>query len=160
MLRACSIFAVLVLVSPFTGPVGAQPTASSHASAKEAARAAAASWLEEIDNGNFDDAWEAAASVFQARVSEDAWEEEGRRLRDSVQTGTNRTATMVKYRDALRQAEDGPVVILKYRSALGETIIQETVVTIRENTSWKVAGYQVTPHLSRNAHTLHPGGTD
>lgn len=160
MLRSCCIFAVLILAPPFAGPVGAQPTEASHERAKDEARVAAASWLEEIDDGDFDDSWEAAASVFQARVSKEAWEEEGRRLRDSVQTPTRRTVTMVKYRDALRQAGDGPVVILKYRSEIGGTVIQETVVTIRENTSWKVAGYQMTPRPPRTGHTLSPGRTN
>lgn len=156
MHRACSIVAALVLVPLFSGPAGAQPTGASHESAKQGARAAAASWLALIDDGDFDDSWEAAASAFQARVPQEAWEDEGSRLRDSIQTGANRTVTMVKYRDSLRQAGDGPFVILKYRSSVGEAVIQETVVTTRDNTSWKVAGYQLTPRSSRNAYTLRP----
>lgn len=137
-------------------PAAAQPGSPGHERAEQSARAAAQSWLRLVDEGDFEESWEAAAPVFRERVPQETWEERGDLLRDSIQTGVNRTRTMVEYRDSLRRITGGPFVILKFRSSPGDLSVEETVLTARIDDAWNVAGYQVTPLRRMPARTVRP----
>lgn len=146
----------LVLSTLVVPPTAAQPDSPSHERAEQSARAAAQSWLRVVDDGEFEESWEAAASAFQERVPQETWEDRGDQLRDSIQTGASRTLTMVQYRNSLRQTSGGPFVILKYRSTPGDLSIEEVVLTTRIDDTWKVTGYQVTPLRRTPVRTIRP----
>ncbi|HKL88590.1 MAG TPA: DUF4019 domain-containing protein [Salinibacter sp.] len=141
----CIAGSVLCSLLLLTGVVRAQPSDRVRAEAKQNARAAATAWLARVDDGDFEESWETAAVLLQERVPREQWEDEGRELRDSLRALSGRTRTMVQYRDTLRRAPSGPFVILMYRSSFDGGRVEELLLTVREEGTWKVAGYQVTP---------------
>jgi hypothetical protein len=69
-----------------------------------------------------------------------------------MRTVSNRTLTATRYRDTLPRARDeGPFVLLAYRSTYEGGSVNEVLVTVQEDTTWKVAGYRVTPQHEASA---------
>ena len=146
MIRLSRAFAALVsILLLLGGPVGAQ-TSDEHAAAKQQAQGAAESWLTLVDNDEFEASWDAAASLLQKRIKREAWAQKARQLRDTVQAPSGRTLALVQFRDSLQRAPGGgPFVLLKYRSTFEGGRFEEVLLTVRQDTTWKVTGYQVTP---------------
>ncbi len=141
--RSVSIVGLAVVL--LTGAVSAQPRDTT-AGAERRAKSAAQSWLSLIDDDAFGESWDEAASLLQERIEREEWIQEAERLRDSVETLSSRSLTQTQYRDSLRQPPvDGPFVLFKYRSTLETGRVEELLLTVRQDTIWKVAGYQVTP---------------
>jgi hypothetical protein len=140
----------LVALVPVVGLLVAGPsvaqTSGPHAAAKQKAASAAASWLALVDDGQLGASWDSSAVLLRKRIERADWVEQAERLRDSLRAVSNRTLTRARYRDSLQRASDGgPFVLLKYRSGAVEGRVEELVLTVRQDTTWKVAGYQVTP---------------
>ena len=154
-LRPLRTVVLALVVSACALPAGAQST-EPHATAKQEARAAAASWLALVDDDAFGESWDEAAGLLQKRIKRVDWIRTAERLRDSVETLPPRSLSGTQYRQSLRRAPDsGPFVLLKYRSVLSGEGFEELVLTVRQDTTWKVAGYQVTP-LRSSASTEAP----
>ena len=126
------------------GPVRAQSDAD--APDTQAARAAAQEWLEQLDDRDFEDAWEEAAAPFRERTDRDAWVGAGTRLADSIGTAAARTLTSAHTRDSLRSAAGpGPFVVLTYRTRFSGGRYEERLLVVRADEDWRVAGYEVRP---------------
>jgi hypothetical protein len=63
---------------------------------------------------------------------------------------------MVQYRNSLRTVPGGPFVILTYRSTFEGGRAEELLLTVREEATWKVVGYRVTPLRSADARAPSP----
>lgn len=145
MLRPAGLLAVVLPVALVAAPAAAQ-SSGEHAAAKEKARAAAQSWLDRLDANEFGACWDEAAALLRQRIERADWVQRAEQLRDTIQTVSDRTLGTIRYRDSLRQGpRPGPVVLLKYRSTVQDGRVDELLVTVREDTTWTVAGYQVTP---------------
>jgi hypothetical protein len=157
MLRPAGLLAVVLpFVLLLAAPATAQP-GGEHAAAKKKARAAAQSWLDRTDATEFEASWDAAAALLQERTARVDWIRKAERLRDTVKTVSDRTLAMTQYRDSLRSAPGhGPFVLLKYRSMFEAGRFDELLLTVREDTTWKVAGYQVTPLRRSSARSSDP----
>ena len=115
-----------------------------HRRAKQAARAAAESWLALLDAGAFDEGWTAADSTLRAGMAREDWENQGIRARHRLDTLRARRLARAQYRDSTAQIAGGaPVVILQYAAEYAKGPAWEAVVTTRRDTSWGVAGYRV-----------------
>lgn len=114
--------------------------------AREQARAAAASWLSLTDDGQFGESWDAAAPSLQETLSREEWIERGEQARSALPSPASRELQRAQYRDSTAQIPGGkPVVALQYRTDFdGETVL-EAVVTAKQDTTWKVAGYRIVP---------------
>lgn len=162
MMPLRSTLAVLLLLGGSAGLAGAQPPGvdadAKTADAKTKARDAAESWLALTDDDAFEESWARAAVLLQQRIERKAWVKRAERLRDTVQTLSSRTLALTRYRDSLRCVStertgafsdctptDGPFVLLKYHSSFATGRYEELLLTVRRDTTWKVAGYQVTP---------------
>ena len=140
------ILACGLLVVACAAPAAAQSEGDEHAAAKEKARAAAQSWLDRTDATEFGASWDAAAALLQDRIERADWVQQAEALRDTVKAVSDRALAMTQYRDSLRSTPGhGPFVLLKYRSTFEAGRFDELLLTVREDTTWKVAGYQVTP---------------
>lgn len=147
MTRLRTLALLLPLLLPYAAPVTAQPDGMR--SAKEDAQAAAQAWLARIDAGEFGASWETAAPLLRQRMERADWVRNAKRLRDTVQTVSNRTLTATRYQESLRRApNEGPFVLLAYRSSYEGGHLDELLVTVQDDTTWTVAGYQVTPRRS------------
>lgn len=145
MVRLCVCAALLFLVPLVVVPAAAQ-SGEAHAAAKEKAKTAAQSWLARVDADEFEASWEEASPLLQRRIERADWIRSAEQLRDTIKTVSDRTLTATRYRDSLQRApRPGPAVLLKYRSTFEAGPVDELIVTVRADTTWKVAGYQVTP---------------
>ena len=114
--------------------------------AKERAQIAAEAWLALTDDGQFGASWDEAAASLQRSVSREAWQKRGAQVRATLDSLTNRTLTRAVYRDSTTQIPGGaPVVALQYRTAFAGQSALEAVITTKQDTGWKVAGYRVVP---------------
>jgi hypothetical protein len=146
MLRPVRFLTALLLLAPLVAaPAAAQPE-DEHAAAKTKARTAAQSWLDRVDASEFGASWDAAATLLQKRIARADWVQKAEALRDTVETISGRTLARAQYRNSISRAPgDGPFVLLKYRSTFEAGRFDELLLTVREDETWKVAGYQVTP---------------
>ncbi len=141
----CRLPAVALVCLALAPPTAAQPDAA-HATAVQEAQTAAESWLALVDEDAFGESWDEAASLLRERIERADWVQKAERLRDSVAAFSSRALTRTQYRNALdRLQSDGPFVLLKYRSTFKADRFEEVLLTVRQDTTWKVAGYQVTP---------------
>jgi hypothetical protein len=139
---AALVFVAALLLA---APAPAQ-TSEAHAAAKRKAQGAAASWLALVDRDAFAASWDSAAALLQKRIKRDRWVQQAQRLRDTVRALSARTRTLTQFRDSLQQAPSpGPFVLLKYRSTFEGGRFEELLLTVRQDTTWRVTGYQVTP---------------
>lgn len=144
-------FLPLVLLA---APAAAQP-GDEHAAAKKKAQAAAQSWLDRTDATEFGASWDASAALLQERIERADWIRKAKALRDTVKAVSDRTLATTQYRDSLRRAPGhGPFVLLKYRTMFEGGRFDELLLTVREDETWKVAGYQVTPHRRPSGRAL------
>jgi hypothetical protein len=119
---------------------------SPEARAKEQAQEAAESWLSFTDAGEFGKSWDAAAPPLQEGISREAWLDRGAKARSSLDTLRSRTLTRAQYQDSTAQLPTGdPVVTLQYRSEFEGGSVLEAVVTTKQDSLWKVAGYRIVP---------------
>ncbi len=137
--RTLVTFCLVLLAGTGTTTVDAQPNDVSTQAAQDAAR----EWLALIDERDFEDGWEDAAPAFRARTDRSDWIQRGTRLVDSIGPASSRTLTDVQHRDSLRE-DTGPAVVLTYRTAIGNRSFEETLVVVRPEEDWHVAGYRVT----------------
>jgi hypothetical protein len=159
MIRHSTLLAALVPAAflLLAGGAAAQP-AGERTAAKQKARGAAESWLALVDENRFAESWEAAAGLLQKRIRREEWVQKARRLRDSVKVLSARRLSMVRYRNSLRRApDDGPFVLLKYRSTFAAGHFEELLLAVQRDETWKVTGYQVTP--LRSPRSSPPGST-
>jgi len=137
--------AVVLVCLALVHPTVAQSD-EARATAVQEAQTAAESWLALVDEDAFGESWDEAASLFQERVDRADWVQKAERLRDSVAAFSSRTLTRTQYRNALDRAQsNGPFVLLKYRATLEADRFEEVLLAVRQDTTWKVAGYQVAP---------------
>lgn len=149
-----SLLAGLLLAGPVRAQSGDDPAPDT-----EAAQAAAREWLDQLDDRDFEDAWEAAAAPFRERTDRDAWTRTGARLADSIGTAAARTLTSAQSRDSLRAAGGtGPFVVLAYRTRFPGGRYEERLLVVRTDEDWRVAGYEVRPLRTPALPSSRPNG--
>lgn len=117
-----------------------------HAADIEAATAAAISWLELVDSGDYEASWEAAADMLKDQVTLGQWNAAIGNARSQVDPLGERTRTDARYTTELPGAPAGEYVVLQFRTeASGDRTVGETVVPMKEDGAWKVSGYFVRP---------------
>lgn len=109
------------------------------AKAKEAAQ----SWLALTDSGNGAKSWQAAASLFNAAVPQDKWEQSLVAARGPLGALKARSLASATYSRTLPGAPDGEYVVIQFSSRFeNKASAVETVTPMRERDgSWKVSGY-------------------
>lgn len=145
------VISVSLVVSPGRAQVDPGSTADEHAAATQAAQDTARSWLAHVDVGAWAIAWKEVAPGLRDTVSLKQWGRRGARARDTLGTVRSRQLTRVQYRDTLRQSSDlGPAVLLQYHSTVGTDLYVETILTLRADEAWRVAGYEIAPVAGRS----------
>lgn len=125
-------------------PGVAHPTPSAAlASAPEVADDSLA-WLTLLDNGAWDESWQAAGAMFKAQVTAEDWTTSVRSVRDPIGAVVSRVQKSAEQTSSLSGAPAGDYWILQYQTAFAERANStETVVLAREGAGWKVIGYFV-----------------
>lgn len=114
--------------------------------AVEAATVAALDWLALIDDGKYDESWQAGASVLQDNVTAEQWSTALKDARDPLEPFDARELLESRKVTDPQGAPAGEYIFLHYRTrAAGEQTVTETVVLLEEGDAWKVVGYFVQP---------------
>jgi len=114
--------------------------------ALEAATVAALDWLALLDDGKYEESWQAGASAMQENVTAEQWSTALKDAREPLEPfGARKLLESRKVTDP-QGAPAGEYIFLHYRTqAANEQTVTETVVLLEEGDAWKVAGYFVQP---------------
>jgi hypothetical protein len=105
------------------------------------AMAAAEAWLALVDAGRYADSWEAAASIFREGIARPEWEKLAHAVRGGNAAG-QRKLRAATHTTSLPGAPPGEYVVIQFDTPLANRPgAIETLATMREGGSWKVAGY-------------------
>lgn len=120
---------------------------AAHEADIETAAEAALSWLQLVDDGDYEASWESAAEALKSQVTLEQWNSAIGNARSQVDPLGERTRADARYTTELPGAPAGEYVVLQFRTeASGDRTVGETVVPMKqEDGSWKVSGYFVQP---------------
>ena len=150
MKRILPLFSGLaMLLAFFAGGVRAQtapsPTPAIQTGGETAAAAAAEIWLGLVDDGRYEPAYVAAASVFQKLVSKELWAKLVNGGRAPLGKNLSRKFKDAKFSSTMPGAPDGQYVVVHYESSFEKkATAAETVTTVLDSDGqWKVCGYYI-----------------
>jgi DNA-binding CsgD family transcriptional regulator len=142
MLIMSLIVAALVLTSILPGdapkPVAAAPAVAPASGSVQAARG----WADLLDQGRWDNSWRAAAALFKSSITAAEWAATIQAVRTPLGAVSSRTLQSATPADRLPGAPAGSYEIVQFRTDFAQRRDAiETVVMMREGTTWKVSGY-------------------
>ncbi len=113
---------------------------------QKAATDAAQKWLALIDAGHYGQSWEAAASLFQSKMTKPDWEKALGQVRTPLGKVESRQFKSADFETNLPGVPEGKYCILQFRTKFkaGGMMI-ETVTPMLDNGQWKVSGYFIKP---------------
>ena len=111
--------------------------------AVEAAHAAADSWLEVIDDMQYEHSWSTASSLFRSAVSQSDWVQSAGAARNPFGGLVSRRLESADYHTTLPGAPDGEYVVLVFNSSFErkKEAVETLTVMMDEDSTWRVAGY-------------------
>jgi hypothetical protein len=136
-MRLVPMITALVLLVAVT-PAGAD-------SREAAAEAAALKWLALIDSGAYEQSWSAAASLFQAKVTQAQWEGAAAHVRGPLGAVQSRKLQSATFTRTPPGAPQGQYVIIQYSTVFANRPSATETVTPMKDTdgAWHVAGYYI-----------------
>ena len=135
----------VVLASLKLAPLAAQQPQDS--AAVQLALSATTTWLALLDQGKYEQSWDAAAPAFQSAVTKTAWTQALSQARGPFEPFGARTLLGTRYAETLPGAPPGPYVVVQYQTKVaGDRQVVETITPMRTpDGSWRVSGYFVRP---------------
>lgn len=114
-----------------------------HDEAIASAQAAASSWLALADQGEFEDTWLEASSLFQGAISQADWQRALGAARTPLKELISRNTESADFYETLPGAPDGEYVVLTFNSSFTQKAAAVETVTVMkdEDGSWRVSGY-------------------
>lgn len=115
------------------------------ASPEKKAQIAANNWLELIDNKDYAQSYDEAASTFKAVINKCDWLETCGSLRDILGKAESRKLISSTRKNKMSDAPDGEYVILVYKTQFKRKLnAQEIVVPMLDNDGeWRISGYHI-----------------
>ncbi|HTV38930.1 MAG TPA: DUF4019 domain-containing protein [Candidatus Sulfotelmatobacter sp.] len=111
--------------------------------AKQAATTAAHAWLAEIDNGQYAQSWQDAATLFQNAVTEQKWEESMTAFRKPLGDLESRNLQSATYATQMPGAPDGQYVVMQFDASFAnkKSAIETVTFMLEKDGQWKSSGY-------------------
>ncbi len=111
----------------------------------QSAQMAAETWLSHVDAGQYTASWRAASPSLQEAVTERAWVESVRGVRQPLGHVVSRTLTSAQHITAVPGAPDGSYVIMQFDTRFEHKQGAVETVTFRQEKdgTWKAAGYYI-----------------
>ena len=129
--------------TPAPAPTSAPPAAPAQ-TPEGLARAAAEPWLLLIDNGQYGESWDLAATGFKSAITRDGWESAVTAAIGPLGRFKSRTLGSSQYTEKLPGAPPGKYVVMQYNGVFAEGAAVETVVLVLDtDRKWRVSGYFV-----------------
>lgn len=123
----------------------ALPATAQEQQAIDDAKRAAATWLAQLDQGDYAGTWQKAAALFKGAVPQASWEQVARQAREPLGRLKSREVKAVTFTRSLPGVPDGEYVVIQYTSAFEKRASAlETVTPMRDQDgTWRVSGYYV-----------------
>jgi hypothetical protein len=111
--------------------------------AEKAARAAAEQWLTLVDQGQYAESWQTAATYFKNAVPEKQWLQSMKGARQPLGKMISRRLKSATFTKSLPGAPDGQCVVIQYSTSFeNKASAVETVTPMRDpDKQWRVSGY-------------------
>jgi opacity protein-like surface antigen len=120
--------------------------AQDEAAKRKAAEQAAQTWLAVVDQGNYGQSWDSAATFFKSHVSRENWEPMVKQVRGQIGKAGKREVASSTYQTELPNVPKGEYVVIQYKTKFGAGTMAETVVPMLDaDGKWRVSGYFVRP---------------
>jgi predicted membrane-bound mannosyltransferase len=120
------------------------PANAPHAADIKAARAAAEAWIQLLDSGRFDQAYEQMGQAARAQISQDEWKARLKTARARSGKLESRIFQNTDYTTQVKGAPVGQYVVLEYICTFAtHDTARETIVMAKNNMGWHVAGFAV-----------------
>ena len=105
--------------------------------------AAAKSWLELVDQGQYAESWTEAAPVFQGALPEQKWTDALDKVRKPLGDLISRNLKSAKEMTQMPGAPDGKYVVMQFETSFANksSAIETVTVGPEENGQWKASGY-------------------
>jgi len=115
------------------------------ASPEKKAQIAAKNWLELIDDKDYAQSYDTAASFFKANINKGDWVQTCGSLRDMLGKAEYRKLVSSRRESKMQGAPDGEYVILVYETDFKRKVnAQEIVVPMLDKDGkWRISGYHV-----------------
>jgi len=112
---------------------------------KDAAVAAAQSWLKTIDEGGYAASWDTAAGFFKRALAQGQWEQSLTAVRTPLGALVSRDLISATYKTSLPGAPDGEYMVLQFKTSFeNKRNAVETVTPMKdEDGAWRVSGYYI-----------------
>ena len=109
----------------------------------DAAKKAAASWLAQVDKGDYAGSYDQASAMFKAAVSKDDWVQKVRGVRGPLGKVVSRKLTSAQYTTSLPGAPDGQYVVIQYDTSFEnkQAAVETIVLMLDKDGQWRASGY-------------------
>ena len=133
---------VVVLLSCLSLIVCSQTLLADEA-AEKAAQAATEKWLGLVDQGQYAESWQTAATYFKNAVPEKQWLQSMKGARQPLGKMISRRLKSATFTTSLPGAPDGQYVVIQYATSFeNKASATETVTPMRDSDKqWRVSGY-------------------
>ena len=107
------------------------------------AAAAAEAWQALVDGGKYAESWKAAAAIFQAGVTEQAWAHSMETFRKPLGNLISRKMTSTQLVKEMPGAPDGKYVVMQFDTSFAaqKTVVETVTFLLEKDGQWKAAGY-------------------
>jgi hypothetical protein len=123
--------------------VGAK--ADDRQAATKAATSAAAQWLGLVDDGRYDESWDAASSYLQNAAPKEQFVQKLAAARNPLGKLVTRDLKSAQYATSLPGAPDGQYVVIRYASSFEnkKSAFETVTPKLDEDGKWRVSGYYI-----------------
>ena len=110
---------------------------------EDAAQTAAESWLQLVDEGQYDASWDRAARLFKGAVTKEQWRQACSGVREPLGKVKSRKVKSREYTEKVPGAPDGKYVVVQFDSVFeNKAAAVETVTPMLDaDGAWRVSGY-------------------
>ncbi|HYC37787.1 MAG TPA: DUF4019 domain-containing protein [Usitatibacter sp.] len=140
MRKVCGllVFATAALLA-----MGALAASGEEALDTKPAMRVAETWLAMVDQGRFDESWEAAATLFQQTIAKDRWAASASAARAPLGLVSHRKLRAATYSRNLPGAPPGEYVVIQFDTRFENRPLSVETVTpmLEKDGTWKVSGY-------------------
>lgn len=110
---------------------------------EDAAVAAARSWLQVVDAGDYGASWEQAAAFFRNAVPKQQWRQQLDAVRTPLGAVGSRELLSAQHMTSLPGAPDGDYVVIQFKTSFAnkKSAVETVTPMLEKDGVWRVSGY-------------------
>jgi len=139
-----TIVSILIVGLLSSAGIGAANAEDRNAAVQQATKAADA-WLKLVDEGNYRESWQQAASIFRGKITPEGWETLAKATREHTGALISRKFELAAYATSLPGAPPGQYVVIEYEASYAniKSVIDKVTPMLDTDGQWRVSGYWI-----------------